>query len=132
MLDRRLDSLPERVERPRPFLARRAHPPLEPQVLRAVTLDARLMADEPQEREVRIDLAVHHRLEVELEVGLTGKARVVAEEAESETVRDEAPDAVAAPVQELLHESVQARPRGVGDTTRRPIEIDAAADEVDR
>lgn len=37
------------------------------------------MADKPEDCEIGIDLAVHHRLEVEFDVRLAGQRRTVAE-----------------------------------------------------
>ena len=65
-LDRLLDALAESVERAGAVLAGGAGPAFEPALLGAVGLDAGLVADEPQQHEVGVDLAGEHRLEVEL------------------------------------------------------------------
>ena len=56
-----LDSAPQAIERARALIARLLDPALEPALGGPLGLDARLVADEPEQREVRIDLAVHHR-----------------------------------------------------------------------
>jgi hypothetical protein len=89
------------------------------------------VAEEPEEREVGVDLAVHHSREVELDVGLAGEALVVAEDAEAEAVREEAPEVALVPVQELLYEAVGAGPRCARDALGGPVEVDVAAQEVD-
>ena len=74
-----------------PSCVRSLGPALEPALLGLVGLDAGLVADEPEEHEVGVDLAGEHRLEVELEVRLAGERDVVAQDAEHEAVGDDPP-----------------------------------------
>src|SRR5687767_15110572 len=93
-LDRRLDARVQAFEGARPLVTSGYYPALEPAFGGMLGLDARLVADEPQEREVRIDLALHHRFQVELNVRLARERRVVAETAKLESVADETPQIV--------------------------------------
>ena len=131
-LDRLLDALAERVERAGAVLPAALRPPLEPALLGPVGLDAGLVADEPQQREVGVDLAGEHRLEVELHVRLAGERDVVAEHAEHEPVGDDPPQPLGGAVEQLLHEAVRALAGGSLDAGGAGVEPDAAADEVDR
>ena len=54
---------------------------------RRLALHPALMGDQPEEREVGVGLAVEDRLEVELDVGLAGERRVVAQDAQGQPVR---------------------------------------------
>ncbi len=49
------------------------------------------MAQPPQQGEIGIDLAVEHRLQIELDVSWPGQPDVVAENTELEPIADEAP-----------------------------------------
>lgn len=100
--DRRLDPVAQAIEGARPLLPGRPRPALEPALPGLLALDARLVGEEPEEDEVGVDLALHHGLEVELDEGLASEARVVAEEAQPEAVRDEPPHVLRAPGQKLL------------------------------
>ena len=51
----------------------------------------RLVAQQPEQREVGVHLAIEHRLQVELDVGLAGQANVVAQDAQLQAVADETP-----------------------------------------
>ena len=130
--DGRLDAVAQMVERARALLVRLARPLFEPALLGFGGLDARGVADEPEQQEVGVDLAFHHGLEVELDIGLAGEAGVVAQDAQAQAVGDEAPEAVFAAVQELLHQAVRAAARRAGHTRREPVEIHAASHEMRR
>jgi hypothetical protein len=96
----------EAVEGGDTFPAHGLRPLLEPALLRLLGFHTALVAEEPEESEVGVDLAVHHPGEVDFDVGLAGEALVVAEDAELEAVRDEAPEVAFVAVQELLEEAV--------------------------
>ena len=98
----------------------------------AFGLDAGLVADEPEEDEVGVDLAGEHRLEVELDVRLAGERDVVAQHAEHESVGDDAPQPLGGAVEQLLHEAVWALAGSALDAGGAGVDLDAAADEVDR
>ena len=89
-------------------------PLLQPALGRAFGFDPRLVAQQPEQGEVGVDLAVHHRFEVELHVRLAGQAGVVAEDPQPAAVGQEAPEVVVRPVQELLDQAVRAGPAGPG------------------
>ena len=57
----------------------------------SVGFDAGLVAEQPEQGEVGVDLAVDHRLEVELDVRLAGEAGVVAQDAELQAVGRRSP-----------------------------------------
>ena len=97
-----------------------------------LALHPALVGDEPEEREVGVGLAVEDRLEVELDVGLPGERRVVAQDAQGQAVRDEAPETFRGAVEKLLDEPVRRLAGSTGDTLRPPIKGDPTADEMDR
>ena len=117
-LDRLLDALAQRVERAGAVLVGGPGPALEPALLGSVGLDARLVADEPQQHEVGVDLAGEHRLEVELDVRLAGERDAVAQHAQHEPVGDDPPQPLGRAVEQLLHEAVRALAGGALDALR--------------
>ena len=76
--------------------------------LGSLGLDARLVAEQPEQGEVGVDLARHHRFEVELDKGLAGQAGVVAQDAQAQAVGDEPPEMLVGAVEELLDQAVRA------------------------
>ena len=100
-------------------------------MLRALGLDPRLVAEPPQQSEVGVDLAVEHRLQVELDEGLSGQSNVVAEDAEPQSVADEAPEVLLRAVEELLHQAVRTGPLAFV-RLHSLIEVLAKADQMDR
>jgi hypothetical protein len=94
-------------------------------------VDAGLVAQPPQQCEVGVDLAVEHRLEVELDERLPGQADVVPQDAELQAVADEAPQVGLGAVQELLHQAVRAGFLAPGRLDPL-VQVLAEADEVDR
>jgi len=74
-----LHARAQAVQGARAPASRLLRPALEPALLRPLRLQAGLVAEEPEEDEVGVDLALHHRLQVELDVGLAGEGGVVAE-----------------------------------------------------
>lgn len=93
-LDRLLDSLAKRLEGACASVSRGLAPPLKPALFGFGGLHPGFVAVEPQQREVGVDLATQHRLEVELHVRLTGEADVVAQHAQDQAVRDDPPKPV--------------------------------------
>ena len=85
------------------------------------------MGEEPEEDEVGVRLAGHDRLEVELDVGLPGERRVVAQHPQRPAVADEAPEPLRAPVEELLDEAVRRLAGGAGDALGAMVEIGTLA-----
>ena len=67
-----------------------------------------LVADQPQQGEVGVELALHHRFQVKLHVGGAGQADVVAQDAQAQAVADDAPQMVVGAVEELLQQAVRA------------------------
>lgn len=90
--DRLLHADSEAIQHAQSLAVSLLGPALQPAVLRAVRFDAGLVQQEPENGEVRVQLAPEHRLEVELHVRLPGEAHVVAEEAKLAAVRDDAPE----------------------------------------
>ena len=130
--DGRLDALAQALEDPDAQVAALGEPGLEVAVRGLRVLDAALVADQPEEAELGVLLAVHDRLEVELDAGLAGQAVVVADEAQGRTVGDEAPEVVVGAVEEVLDQAVGRDSRGAGDARGAAAEVDAPADQVDR
>jgi hypothetical protein len=52
----------------------------------ALGFKAGLVQKQPEQDEVRVGFARHHRFEVELDVGLTGQADVIAQQPQAEAV----------------------------------------------
>ena len=90
------------------------------------------MHDEPQQHEVRIDLAGEHRFEVELDIRLARQRLVVPQDAQAQTVRDDRPQVRVAAIEELLHEAVRVGGSRAALSRRTAVERQAAADEMHR
>ena len=86
-----LDTVTQLVKRACSLLEGCARPLLQPALGWPLRLHARLMAEQPQQGEVGVDLAVHHGLQVELDIGLARETGVVAQHAQPQTVRDNTP-----------------------------------------
>jgi hypothetical protein len=67
------------------------HPALQPEITGTLRLDTRLVAQQVEQHEVGVDLALHHRFQVEFDVRLAGQADVVAQDAQKVAVGEEAP-----------------------------------------
>ncbi len=131
-LDGGLDAVSELVEGAYAVASTGLGPALEPAFLGDLGLDAAAVTHEPQQQEVAVLLAVHDGLQVELQVGLSGEAVVVAEDPETQAVADKAPQVVVGTVEEVLYEPVRGRPRSAGHTLLAAIQVDAGAEQVDR
>ena len=130
--DAHLDSLAQVLQGAGALLAGLLGPPLQPALLGALALDPGLMAQQPEQAEVRVQLAVHHGGEVELDVGLAGQADVVAKDAQLEPVGEEGPEVVVGAVQELLHQAMGAGLGGARLARSALVEIQTGANQVDR
>ena len=62
----------------------------------AFAFHPRLVAQQPQQHEIGVDLAVHHGFEVELDIGLPRQADVVAQDAQLQPIGEEAPQVLVA------------------------------------
>ena len=112
-----------------------AGPLLQPAGLGPLALaryETRGVHDEPQQHDVRIDLAGEHRLEVELDVRLARQRLVVPQDAQAQSVRDDRPQVRVAAIEELLHEAVRVGGRRAALSRRTAVERQAAADEMHR
>ena len=112
-----------------------AGPLLQPAGLGPLALarhETRGMHDEPQQHEVRVDLAGEHRFEVELDIRLARQRLVVPQDAQAQTVRDDRPQVRVAAIEELLHEAVRIGRRRTALSRRAAVERQAAADEMHR
>ena len=112
-----------------------AGPLLQPAGLRPLGLarhETRGMHDEPQQHEVRIDLAGEHRFEVELDVRLARHRLVVPQDAQAQAVGDDRPQVRVAAIEELLHEAVRVGGSRAALSRRTAVERQAAADEMHR
>ena len=102
-----------------PGSAATLRPPLEPAAVGRALVGPRTAASwcagEPEQREVGVDLAGEHRLEVELDVGLAGERRVVAQDAQRPAVARRSPTE---PLRARLRSS-WTRPCGPGRRRRR-------------
>ncbi len=118
------------VEGARPLFLGGLRPLLEPAFGGSFRLDPRLVAQEPEQREVGVDLAGHHGFEVEFDKGLASQARVVAQDSQAAAVGEKAPEVIVGLVEELLDQAVGARPGGTGGAGLATTEVDAEADQV--
>jgi len=126
--DGRLDTTAQLVEGTGALLLRRPGPALQPAVFRARGLHPRLVAKEPEQDEIGIDLAAHHRLEIKLDPGLAGEADVVAEDAQPAAVGEQGPEPVLGAVEQLLNHAVRRAAAGAGNTGGAPVEVNPPAD----
>ena len=123
------------AERAGALLLGLAGPLLQPAGLGSLALarhEPRGVHDEPQQHEVRVDLAGEHRFEVELQVRLARQRLVVPQDAQPHAVRDDRPQVGVAAVEELLHEPVRVGGGRAALSRRAAIEREAAADEMHR
>ena len=77
---------PELIERTEPLFRCDLRPAFQPALFGLLPGDARLVAEPPEQREVGVQLAVEHRLQIELDERLPAEPDVVAQDAESQTV----------------------------------------------
>ena len=125
-------QLPERAGA---LLLGLAGPLLQPAGLGPLALarrESRGMDDEPQQHEVRVDLAREHRLEVELEERLARQGLVVPQDAEPQPIGDDRPQVRVAAVEELLHQPVRVDHRRAALPRRPAVERETAPDEMHR
>jgi hypothetical protein len=110
-------------------------PLFEPAGFRAILGSAfkpRLVANHPQQAEVRVGFTFKDSFEVEFDVGLAREAGVVAQDEELEAVRNKGPKIVFGAVEELLHHSVRTRLAGALDALLAAlVEIGAEAHKMD-
>ena len=92
---------------------------------------AALVAEHVQQREVGEALALEERLEVNAEVALPGEAVMVAQEPQLAAVRDQAPQVVVGPIQEVLDQAMRAHPCGAGHLLGAVVQRHACAEEMD-
>ena len=85
------NAIAQLVERARSLFKGCARPLLQPAFGGSLRLHARLVAEQPQQGEVGVDLTVHHGLQIELDIGLARETGVVAQHAQPQTVRDNTP-----------------------------------------
>ena len=99
--------------------------------LRALTLEATLVAHQPQQHEVRVVLTIHDRLEVELQVGLARQGDVVPQESQDATVADEAPEPLIRAVQQFLDQAVWRLAGRAAHTLGAAVERHVRTDQVE-
>jgi len=128
--DGRFDAAAQLVEGAGALLLRQPGPALQPALFGPAGLDARLVAEKPEQDEIGIDLALHHRLEVEFNPGLAGEADIVAQDAQPAAVGEKGPEPVVGAVEQLLHHAVGRAAAGSGHSGAAPVEVDAPADEM--
>ena len=104
--NRRLHAVAQMLQGARATVFGLFHPFLEPAIRWALRLDARLMAEQPEHAEIAVGIAIHHRFEVELDVGLPRQRQVVAQDSQLVAVADEPPEMVVAAVQEALQQAM--------------------------
>jgi len=71
---------------------------------RLLALEAGLVANEPQDEELGIEVAIKHGLQVELDVSQTGEGNIVSEQTQVEAVGNDAPNVSIAGVERRLNE----------------------------
>src|SRR2546425_2998710 len=90
--DSLLDAVAQLIERPRALLLGSTRPLFKPECFRTFGLYSRLVAEQPQQHKIGVDLAIHHRFQVELDVSLACEAHIVAQDTQFQTIRDDAPE----------------------------------------
>ena len=130
--DRRCHTVAQVVKGARALILSGPGPPLELAVSRTLGLDTRLVAKQPEQREVGKDLARHHGLEVEFDKGLARETCVIAEDAEGAAIRDKAPEMIVRVVEKLLDQAVRARAICAWGTSEAAAELDVEPDEMDQ
>ena len=79
----------------------------------------------PQGREVGIESLRKHEIEIGLDVGRAGEARIVAKDPELGAVGNHAPQRLSFGVQVLLHKAVRSQPAAVATEARiRPVQVE--------
>ncbi|HWQ34037.1 MAG TPA: hypothetical protein VNQ79_14400 [Blastocatellia bacterium] len=133
--DRLFDAAAQGFERARALFLGGLRPLLQPARFDSFAfahLNARLVAEEPQQREVGVQLAVHHRFEVEFDIGLPRQADVVAQDAQLQSVRDEAPQVRFRTVEQFLHHSVRRDAGRSRYACRAFVKLHFRADQMNR
>src|SRR5712692_9238934 len=87
-----LDAVAQLIERPRALLLGSTRPLFKPGCFRTFGLYSRLVAKQPQQHKVGVDLSIHHRFQVELDVSLACEAHIVAQDTQFQSIRDDAPE----------------------------------------
>src|ERR1035437_7332636 len=88
------------------------------------------MQKQPEQDEIRVGFASHHRFEIELDICLAGQTDVVAQQPKTQTVGDDPPEMLVAPVQQLLKEAVGTGPHTARGCLNTPVEIHVASDKM--
>ena len=105
-------------------------PFFQPAEFSAFAFNAGLVQQEPEQREVGVEFALHHGLQVELDERLAREGDVIAEQAQAQAVADDGPDVRRGAVQEFLHHAVRAGGACADDVLGTGIEVGTEADEV--
>ena len=106
-------------------------PLFEHALLGWITLEAAAMASEPQQREVAVQLALEDGMQVEFDVGLTGKRSVVPQESQRQAVGEQRPEMVVAAVEKFLHQAVRRGSSCPGHSWGASINGNLRAQQVD-
>src|SRR6266571_5528571 len=129
--NRFLDAIAQLIERPRALLVSRPRPFLQPALFRLFGLHSRLVTEQPQQYKIGVHLAVHHRFQVKFNVSLACEAHIIAQNAQSQPIRDKAPQVSVGAVQKFLQKAMRAAAKASGSSPRIVIEINLEADEMD-
>lgn len=111
-------------------------PALQPAGLGAGGLHPALVADEPEQGKVGVDLAGHDGLEVELQVGGAGQAGVVPQGPQARPVGADGPQVLFRAVEQLLDHGVGGHRLGYPGRRPRhppaaPVQLDARSHQMD-
>ena len=104
-----LDATAQLAKRPGALLFGFASPLFEPAGLGPITIprcEPGRVRHQPDEHEVRKQLAGEDRFEIELEKGLARQRLVVPQDAQTKPVRDDCPKMRLAAIEEFLHQSM--------------------------
>src|SRR5260370_23659070 len=126
-----LDAIAQLIERTCALFMSGTRPFLQPAPCGFFSLHSRLVTEQPQQHKIGVHLAVHHGFRVKFDVGLAGKAHIVAQDAQPQSIRDKAPEVSVGAVQEFLYEAMRAAAEGSGSSPRVVIEFNLEADEMD-
>src|SRR6266566_85041 len=120
--NRRLHAITQSVECANAGLLSLLGPAIQPRVPDG-SGEAALVTDEPEKRKVRIDFAVEHVLEVELNVSLPSERRIVPKQPQLAAIAYDTPSVIWRVVQKLLDEAVWARCGSADPARGAPIKV---------
>src|SRR6266536_1574385 len=126
-----LDAIAQLIQCARALLVSRPRPFLQPALFRLFGLYARLMTEQPQQHKIGVYFAVHHGFQVKFDIRLACKAYIIAQNAQTQPIRDKAPQVIIRAVQQFLYKTMWAAAKAASSSPCIVIKINLKADEMD-